>query len=202
MKRQKAGAGPIIVTTSRHLWNASEPANGPESKHLACPTGQWRNSMTAQQAPFAKQDLEKAGTQVRPRSEVADLASFLSSPGMKAQIQAALPKHMTPERMARIVTTEIRKNQGLVKCDRNSFLGAVIQCAQLGLEPGNSLGHAYILPYGKQAQLIVGYRGMIDLARRSGQIVSISARTVHEGDEFAYRYGLEESLTHRPSEEC
>ena len=157
--------------------------------------------MTAQQAPFAKQDLEKAGNQVRPRSEVADLASFLSSPGMKAQIQAALPKHMTPERMARIVTTEIRKNQGLVKCDRNSFLGAVIQCAQLGLEPGNSLGHAYILPYGKQAQLIVGYRGMIDLARRSGQIVSISARTVREGDEFAYEYGLHENLTHKPSEE-
>lgn len=157
--------------------------------------------MSTQQAtPFAKKDMETTGTQIKPRSEAQDLASFLASPGMKAQIQAALPKHMTPERMARIVTTEIRKNPALVKCERSSFLGAVIQCAQLGLEPGNSLGHAYILPYGKQAQLIVGYRGMIDLARRSGQIVSISARTVHEGDEFEYRYGLDEDLTHRPSE--
>lgn len=171
--------------------------------------------MTAQAAtPFSKQDMEKAGTQVRPRSEAADLASFLASPAMKSQIQAALPKHMTPERMARIVTTEIRKNPALVKCERNSFLGAVIQCAQLGLEPGNSLGHAYILPYDKRekqngnwvtvrtdAQLIIGYRGMIDLARRSGQIISISARSVRQGDEFVYRFGLDEDLIHKPSEE-
>ena len=171
--------------------------------------------MTAQSAtPFSKQDMEKAGTQVKPRSEAADLASFLASPAMKSQIQAALPKHMTPERMARIVTTEIRKNPALVKCERNSFLGAVIQCAQLGLEPGNSLGHAYILPYDKRekqngnwvtvrtdAQLIIGYRGMIDLARRSGQIISISARSVRQGDEFVYRFGLDEDLIHKPSEE-
>lgn len=163
-------------------------------------------------APFSQKDMA-AAEQTKPRSPAGELAAFLSSPGMKAQIQAALPKHMTPERMARIVTTEIRKNPGLVKCERNSFLGAVIQCAQLGLEPGNSLGHAYILPFEKRekvngswqtvrtdAQLIIGYRGMIDLARRSGQIVSISARTVREGDEFSYQFGLQEDLVHKPNE--
>lgn len=163
-------------------------------------------------SPFSQKDMA-AAEQPKPRNAAGELAAFLASPGMKAQIQAALPKHMTPERMARIVTTEVRKNPGLVKCERNSFLGAVIQCAQLGLEPGNSLGHAYILPFDKRekvngnwqtvrtdAQLIIGYRGMIDLARRSGQIVSISARTVRQGDDFSYQFGLQEDLVHKPAE--
>ena len=149
-------------------------------------------------APFSQKDLEK--TQ-RPQTKAGSLAALLASPKMKSQFAAALPKHMTPERMARIVTTEIRKTPALVNCEQGSFLGAVIQCAQLGLEPGNSLGHAYILPYGKQAQLIIGYKGMIDLARRSGQIISISARVVRDGDFFEYEFGLDESLAHRPAED-
>lgn len=165
-------------------------------------------------APFSQSDLEKT-QQVTKKSPAGELAAFLASPGMKSQLAAALPRHMTPERMARIVTTEVRKTPQLLKCERNSFLGAVIQCAQLGLEPGNSLGHAYILPFEKRekrngqwvtvrtdAQLIIGYRGMIDMARRSGQIISISARAVRLGDEFNYRFGLEEDVTHVPSDEA
>ncbi len=165
-------------------------------------------------APFSTKDMEKT-QQVKAKSPAGELASFLASPAMKSQLAAALPRHMTPERMARIVTTEVRKTPQLLKCERNSFLGAVIQCAQLGLEPGNSLGHAYILPFDKRekqgsqwvtvrtdAQLIIGYRGMIDLARRSGQIISISARTVREGDEFNYKFGLEEDIHHIPSDEA
>jgi recombination protein RecT len=91
----------------------------------------------------------------------------------------ALPKHMTADRLARIATTEIRKVPKLAACDQASFLGAIMQCAQLGLEPGGALGHAYLIPFDKrqkvngwetvstEAQLIIGYRGMIDLARRS-----------------------------------
>jgi recombination protein RecT len=79
-----------------------------------------------------------------------------------------------------------------------------MQCAQLGLEPGGSLGHAYLLPFenrktGKtDAQFILGYRGMIDLARRSGQIVSLAARSVYPADKFDYDYGLNEYLIHKP----
>lgn len=165
-------------------------------------------------APFSQKDMQQAtGQQVKPRSQADSLAAMLASPKMKAQFAAALPKHMTAERMARIVTTEIRKTPDLVKCEKASFLGAVIQCAQLGLEPGNSLGHAYILPFDKRekrgnewvtvrtdAQLIIGYRGMIDLARRSGQIISLSARAVREQDDFDYQLGLHEDLTHKPFE--
>lgn len=114
------------------------------------------------------------------------------------QIAAALPRHMTPDRMARIVMTEVRKTPKLLQCNPKSLFGAVIQASQLGLEPGSALGHAYLVPYGKEVQLIMGYRGMIDLARRSGQIVSIEARTVYAGDEFSYSFGLNPDLQHTP----
>lgn len=141
-----------------------------------------------------------------------DLASLLASGAVQAQIKAALPRHMTPDRMARIATTEMRKVPKLQQCDPMSFLGAVIQCSQLGLEPGNALGHAYILPFdkrekqgngqwktvGTEAQVIIGYRGMIDLARRSGQIVSIEARAVYDGDKFDCVLGLESKIEHIP----
>ncbi|OMI51560.1 recombinase RecT [Escherichia coli N40607] len=124
------------------------------------------------------------------------------------QLAAALPRHMTAERMIRIATTEIRKVPALGNCDTMSFVSAIVQCSQLGLEPGSALGHAYLLPFGnkneksgkKNVQLIIGYRGMIDLARRSGQIASLSARVVREGDEFSFEFGLDEKLIHRPGE--
>lgn len=131
------------------------------------------------------------------------VATLLES--QKKQIALALPKHMTADRMSRIALTEIRKNPELGLCDPLSFLGAIIQCSQLGLEPGGGMGHVYLVPFNnrkkgiKEVQIIPGYRGLIDLARRSAQIISISARTVHENDEFEYSYGLEETLVHKPS---
>ncbi|EBX3585175.1 recombination protein RecT, partial [Salmonella enterica subsp. enterica serovar Typhimurium] len=137
-----------------------------------------------------------------------DVISFINQPSMKEQLAAALPRHMTAERMIRIATTEIRKVPALGDCDTMSFVSAIVQCSQLGLEPGGALGHAYLLPFGnkneksgkKNVQLIIGYRGMIDLARRSGQIASLSARVVREGDDFSFEFGLEEKLVHRPGE--
>lgn len=74
-----------------------------------------------------------------------------------------------------------------------------MQSAQLGLEPGSALGQAYLVPYGNQCQLILGYRGMIDLARRSGQVLSLNAYAVREGDEFNYQLGLHPDIHHVPS---
>lgn len=122
----------------------------------------------------------------------------------KSEIQRALPKHMTADRMARIALTEFRKTPALMKCEPASLFGAVIQCAQLGLEPGGALGHAYLIPFENrkkgttEVQFIVGYRGMIDLARRSGQIVSLEAHAVYEGDKFECMFGLNSDLKHVP----
>lgn len=169
------------------------------------------------QPPIATADLQKTQQSKPPaeKSPEQTLVAFMNQPAMKNQLASALPRHMTADRMIRIITTEIRKNPELAGCNQQSFIGSVVQCSQLGLEPGNSLGHAYLLPFNKNkknpstgkwevvskdVQLIIGYRGMIDLARRSGQIVSISARTVREGDEFKFEYGLNETLTHIPGE--
>ncbi|WP_392562530.1 recombination protein RecT [Orbus sturtevantii] len=162
--------------------------------------------MTEQnQPPIAQADLNKnqVATQQKKPETLTDL---INSPKIKNQFAMALPRHMNSDRMARILTTELRKLPALGKCNLQSFLGAAVQCSQLGLEPGGALGHAYLLPFGNgkaddgkpNVQLIIGYRGMIDLARRSGQIISISARTVREGDDFNFEYGLEESLKHTP----
>lgn len=138
------------------------------------------------------------------------LAHFLQSPAVMAQIAKALPRHLTADRLIRIATTELRKNPKLAQCTPQSFVGAVVQCAQLGLEPGNALGHVYIVPFmnrvkrGNQwvselvATTILGYRGMIDLARRSGQIESIEAWPVYLGDRFECVLGLDPNLIHAP----
>lgn len=124
---------------------------------------------------------------------------------MKAQIQLALPKHVSPDRMLRIVLTTVQRTPKLLECTRESLLGCIVQCAQLGLEPDGLLGHAYLIPFYNnkerrmECQLIVGYKGLLKLARQSGEISSISARVVHEKDVFEFEYGLQEKLRHIPS---
>jgi len=123
---------------------------------------------------------------------------------MEPQIKKALPKHLDPERLSRIALTEVRKNPKLLECSRESFLGAIMTSAQLGLEPG-VLGHAYLIPYynkktqSYECQFQIGYKGLLDLVRRSGEIESIAARCVYENDEFDFEYGLNEKLVHKPN---
>lgn len=133
------------------------------------------------------------------------IAGLLVDPQIKQQMALALPRHMTADRLARIALTEVRKNPDLGKCDQASFLGAIMQCAALGLEPGGALGHCYLLPFKNnkkgitEVQFLVGYRGMIDLARRSGQIQSIEARCVYAKDKFKVRLGLDSVIEHEPA---
>lgn len=117
---------------------------------------------------------------------------------MKPQMSHALPAHMTADRMCRIALTEFRKTPALADCDPMSFVGSVMICASLGLEIG-ALGQAYLIPYKRECTFILGYKGMIDLARRSGQIISIAAHCVYEKDFFEYEYGLEDKLSHKPA---
>lgn len=126
--------------------------------------------------------------------------------GFQNQMRMALPKNLTADRLTRIVMTEFRKNPTLQQCTPASFMAAVLQAAQLGLEPGSALGQAYLVPFkakGKyECQLIVGYRGMISLSRRSGEILSINAYCVHAKDDFTYQLGLHPDIQHIPSSEA
>lgn len=123
------------------------------------------------------------------------------------RMAAVMPKHMSADRMYQLALSTYNQTPELAECSPQSVLGCLMKCTALGLEPSavDGLGRAYILPYynkktnHKEAQLIIGYKGILDLARRSGQIVDISARAVHEGDFFEYEYGINESIRHIPS---
>lgn len=135
------------------------------------------------------------------RRDVRDLLEKL-----KPQIAMALPRHITPERMLRVTMTAVQRTPALLECDRLSLARAVIECSELGLEPSSVLGHAFLVPYKNrktgrsEVQLQVGYKGFIALARRSGEVTSISAAVVREGDVFEYERGTKEFLRHRPCE--
>lgn len=119
----------------------------------------------------------------------------------KGQIEAALPKHVTPERLMRICLSEFRREPKFSQCDPMSFLGAVVTAASLGLEPGAALGQCYLVPYKQEVNFQIGYRGMVDIARRSGNIISLQARAVYKGDHFKVILGTEDKIEHEPKYE-
>ena len=101
----------------------------------------------------------------------------------------------------RICLTEYRRNPRLQQCDPVSFLGAVVTAASLGLEPGSALGQCYLVPYKNECEFQIGYRGMVDIARRSGNIISLQARAVYKGDHFKVILGTEDQIEHEPKYE-
>lgn len=123
---------------------------------------------------------------------------------MAPAMAEAMPKHLDVDRLIRLTMTTIRTTPQLREASPASLLGAVMQAAQLGLEPG-LLGQCYLLPFKNnkkgitEVQFIIGYKGMIDLARRSGHIQSIYAHAVYENDDFEYELGLESKLKHKPT---
>lgn len=122
---------------------------------------------------------------------------------MKPGISAALPKAVDPERFTRILLTAISSNPKLQECSSTSFLGAMMQAAQLGLEPNTPLGLAYLIPYRNkgvmEAQFQIGYKGLLELAYRTGEYKDIYAHAVYENDVFEYELGLEQKLVHKPA---
>lgn len=121
---------------------------------------------------------------------------------MQGEIKKALPSVLTPERFTRIVLSALSTNPKLSETTPQSFLGAMMTAAQLGVEPNTPLGQAYLIPYKNhgvlECQFQLGYKGLIDLVYRSGQISVIQAHTVYENDEFEYELGLEPKLHHVP----
>ena len=134
--------------------------------------------------------------------EQRTMQSYIKS--MEGEIAKALPSVITPERFTRIVLSAISVNPKLGSCTPASFLGAMMTSAQLGLEVNTPLGQAYVLPYLNkgvlEAQFQLGYKGLIDLAYRSGEVEVIQAHVVYANDEFTCEYGLDPKLTHKPAD--
>lgn len=122
---------------------------------------------------------------------------------MEGEIKKALPAVITPERFTRMVLSALSMNQRLAECTPQSFLGAMMTAAQLGVEPNTPLGQAYLIPFRNhgtmECQFQLGYKGLIDLAYRSGEVSIIQAHTVYENDEFEYELGLDPKLKHIPA---
>lgn len=123
---------------------------------------------------------------------------------MEGEIKKALPSVITPERFTRMVLSALSTNPKLAVCTPKSFLGAMMAAAQLGLEPNTPLGQAYLIPYKNkgidEVQFQLGYKGLIDLAYRSGEVELVQAHVVYENDTFECEYGLEPKLVHKPAD--
>ena len=134
--------------------------------------------------------------------KVADIRGLLEK--SRKQMEMALPKHLTADRLLRVAMTSIQRTPKLMECTPQSLLACVMVCAQLGLEPDQFLGQAYLVPFRDNKKgvtictLIPGYRGYIALARRSGEVQSISSQVVYEKDHFELSYGIDDKLVHRP----
>lgn len=144
---------------------------------------------------------------MKPKDQIAHLLK-----AKQGEIAKMLPKHLNAERLLKVAQIAATTTPALAKCDVASLVGAIGQCAQMGLEPNTVLGHCYLVPFNTRrkdkdghekwvnsVQVIIGYKGLIDLARRSGQIISIAAHEVCENDHFELVYGLDEKLAHTPA---
>ena len=154
--------------------------------------------------PTARNSLTSGnnGTMVKKENKSKTIFDVIQA-GAK-QFATALPKHVNSERFVRIAITTIRLNPKLAKCSQESLLGALMVSAQLGLEPG-TLGQCYLIPFENkkagtvECQFQIGYKGLIELLRRSGQLSDIYSYTVYENDDFNIEYGLSRTLTHKPN---
>lgn len=154
-----------------------------------------------------KQELiEQAKVSPIQKEEVKLTANMTIPDMVKAmmpEIKKALPSVITPERFTRIALSALNNTPQLQQCTPMSFLAALMNAAQLGVEPNTPLGQAYLIPYKNkgnlECQFQLGYKGLIDLAYRNGQMQTIQAQAVYENDFFEYEYGLEPKLIHRPA---
>ena len=124
------------------------------------------------------------------------IAQFIHA--LQPEIERALPRHMDADRMARLLLTAIRQTPKLAQCDPQSFAGAVLTASALGLEP-NLSGEAYLIPYGKECQLVIGYQGLVKLFWQHPLAAHVDAQAVYANDDFDYAYGLDPFLRHKPA---
>jgi len=132
------------------------------------------------------------------------IQNFLTKDENKAKMMAALPKHITPDKLISVVMNSIRRTPRIAECTLMSVFDCVMTSAQLGIPPDDVRGLAYIIPFNNrkkgvmEAQLMVGYKGFIHLAKESGEVVNIWSRVVYKNEPFSMEEGLEPRLIHTP----
>lgn len=120
-------------------------------------------------------------------SNLPAIKNWLQSDLLKTQVSQALPKHITPDRFMRIAMTAVQKQPKLMNCSQASLFTALITCSELGIEPDGRRAH--LIPYKDQCQLIIDYKGLVELVMRSGEVSKIHADVVCENDDFEVNMG-------------
>lgn len=140
-------------------------------------------------------------TGVAVREQIAKVRGFLEE--NSGQFARLLPRMIPVDRFLATVLSLTEQNPELLECSKMSFVRCILQCAQLGILPGPRR-EAYLIPFNnrkkgiKECQLIIGYLGLLNLCRRSGEIAKIEAQIVYDGDEFSYTLGLTPTMLHIP----
>lgn len=144
-----------------------------------------------------KAESTKGETKLTKSMSIPDLIK-----AMQPEIKKALPDVITVERFTRMALSALNTTPKLKECTPMSFLSALMNAAQLGLEPNTPLGQAYLIPYKNkgvlECQFQIGYKGLIDLSYRNPLVQTIQAQAVYENDDFEYELGLDSKLVHRP----
>lgn len=149
-------------------------------------------------------ELRAAGKEVARKAGGNTVKEFFHA--NKATLTALLPEHMkrNPDRMVTLALNCLRTTPKLLDCTLDSLFRAIIVCSQFGLEPNTPQGHIYLIPFENrrkktvEVQIVIGYKGLIDLARRSGEIETITARVAYKGDNLSVEYGIEDNIKHLP----
>lgn len=147
-------------------------------------------------APNQQQKPTTAIQKKQPDSPLVNFGNYLTA--RKDKLQALLPQHMKADRLITVALTAFNKEPKLLACSIESTYLALRQAAEVGLEIGGALGHGYLVPMGRECTFIPGYRGLIHLARQSGEVADVYAHVVHENDKFEVTLGYHEDIIHIP----
>jgi recombination protein RecT len=116
----------------------------------------------------------------------------------KDRFAAILPRSITVGELFQLGLVAMGRDSKLLACTPQSIIRSLIVAGRLGLDPTGIGGQAWIVPFKQTATLLVGYKGLLDLARRTGIVVGVEAHVVHERDVFQFRYGSDPDVRHEP----
>lgn len=119
----------------------------------------------------------------------------------EGSLRKAIAKNMDSGRLIRVAVNAMHRSPALWNCSMSSIVNSVVLTGVLGLEPNTPLGHAYLIPYGKECTFQPGYRGLMHLACRTADVKKFDPHLVFIGDEFEIEYGFNERFRHVPKEQ-
>src|SRR5688572_24625033 len=139
-------------------------------------------------APMTQRSIEK-----KERKTVMDM---LQNPQQMEQFERALPSILTKERFVRVAITSINKNPRLMMCTPDSLIGCLMEAARFGLEVDGRRAH--LIPYGERCTLVLDWKGLVELMKRSGEVRDVHLDVVYSEDQFSFSYGTDRHLKHVP----